>query len=155
MRVRREYDGWAEDDVLDPEAAAALAYLDRLADTGGLPSGALAAHIDAYGIVTSTIRLDGGAELFLQAGDGWDRVVWTCPSRRVYEWIWRSQQTPEDVDALLAGRGVESTAWLGRRLAAARLMLEGRTLATAEGTLRVALLRRLGIRLRERNDAAL
>jgi hypothetical protein len=141
--------------VLDPEAAAVLAYLDRLTDTVAVPSGALAAHIDRYGIVRSTIRLDGGAELFLQGGDGWDRVVCTCPSRRVYEWIWRKRQTPEDVDALLAGRGVESTAWLGKRLAGARLMLEGRTLATAEGNLRVALLRRLGIRLRERNDPAL
>ena len=155
MGARRDYDGWVEGDVLGPEAAAVLAYLDRLADAGPKLSDAPAAHIDGYGVVTSTIFLDRGAQLFLQAGDGWDRVLWTCPSGRVYEWIWREPETPGYLDALLAGRGVERTAWLRQRLAGARLVLEDRTLATSEGKLRFALLDRLGIRLRERDEPAI
>ncbi|HVF80005.1 MAG TPA: hypothetical protein VNA28_17060 [Solirubrobacteraceae bacterium] len=141
--------------MLDPEAAALLAYVDRLADARPDGSDALTARIDAYGVVSSTIALCRGAELFLQAGDGWDRVLWTCPSRRVYDWTWRERETPEDLDALLSGRGIDRTSWLGQRLAGAQLIVEGRPLATSEGTLRLALLRRLGIRLRERDAPAL
>lgn len=155
MGARREYDGSVEDDVLDPEAAALLAYLDRLADARAAGSDALTAHIDAYGVVISTIPLDRGAELFLQAGDGWDRVLWTCPSRRVYEWTWRERETPEELDALLSGRGIDRTWWLGQRLTGAQLVVEGRPVATSEGKLRLALLRWLGIRLRERDAPAL
>lgn len=45
--------------------------------------------------------------MHLQAGDGSDRVLWTCPSGRTYEWTWQAQETPGDLDALLAGRGIE------------------------------------------------
>ena len=114
--ARRDYDGWAEDNALDPEAAAVLAYLDRLADATPELSGALAAHIDGYGVVTSTISLHDGAQLFVQAGDGWDRVLWTCPSGRD-EPTWREREASDDLDGLLAGRGVERTAWLGHRRA--------------------------------------
>jgi len=153
--VRRAYDGWVEGDVLDPEAAAVLAYLDRLADARPELADPLAAHIDRYGVVTSTISLGRGSELFLQAGDGWDRVSWACPSGRVHEWTWHERATPDDLDALLAGRGVERTAWLGSRLAGSRLVVNDRTLATSEGKLRLAVLRRLGIRTRERDEPAL
>ena len=113
------------------------------------------AHIDRYGVVTSTISLDRRAELYIQAGDGWNRVLWTCPSGRVHEWSWHEPATPEDLDALVAGRGVERTAWLGSRLAGVRLVVDERTLATSAGRLRLAVLRRLGIRVRERDEPAL
>jgi hypothetical protein len=152
--ARRDYDGWVEGDALDPEAAAVLAYLDRLADARPELADALGAHIDRYGVVTSTISLSRGVELYLQAGEGWDRVLWTCPSGRVHEWTWR-ERAPEDLDALLAGRGVERTTWLGARLAGARLVVDDRTMAITEGRLWLAVLRRLGIRTRERDEPAL
>lgn len=153
MVARREYDGWLEGDALDPEATAVLAYLDRLAEIRPDLGDALVARIDGYGVVTSTIALGRGVELFLQAGDGWDRVLWTCPSGRVHEWTWRARQTPEDLDALLAGRGIERTLWVGSRLAGALLAVDGRTLA-APGKLRTGMLRRLGIGLREHDEPA-
>lgn len=155
MGARREYDGWVEDDELDPEAVALLAYLDRLAEARPERPEVPTAHIHADGVVTSTIPLDRGGELFVQAGDGWDRVLWTCPSRRVYEWTWRERETPEDLDALFAERGIDRTSWLGQRLAGARLVVEGRTLAAAEGRLRLALFRRLRMPLHERDDPAI
>lgn len=142
MGVRRDYDGWSESDELDREAAALLAYLDCLADvSAGLPS-ELAAQFDVYGVVTSTIALDGGAEVYLQAGDGCDRVLWTYPSGRTYEWTWRAQETPRDLDALFAGRhrardAVPTTP--SRRPA-------DRALAVADGRLRLAVIQRLGLR---------
>lgn len=153
--AQRDYDGWAEGDELDPAAAAVLAYLDSLADARPELADAFLAHIDRYGVVTATIALGHGAELYLQAGDGWDRVLWTCPSGRVYEWTWREQQTPGYLDALLAGRGVERTTWRGSRLAGARLVVDGHTLAATKRTLAtLPVLRRLA-RLRERGEPAL
>ena len=153
--ARREYDGWVENDALDPEAATVLAYLDQLVDAHPELADRVVAHIDGCGVVTATLSLDRGAELYIQAGDGWDRVLWTCPSGRVHEWRWHEQATPEDLDALVAGRGAERTAWVGTRLAGVRLVADERTLATTEGRLRLAVLRRLPVRVHERDEAAL
>jgi hypothetical protein len=153
--ARREYDGWVERDALDPEAAAGVAYLDRLAEVRSDLADVLVAHVDGYGVVTSTITLDRGVELFLQARDGWDRVLWTCPSGRVHEWSWRERETPKDLDALLDGRGVERTLWVGSRLVGALLVVEDRTLATAAGKLRLGVLRGLGTGLRQQDEPAL
>jgi hypothetical protein len=146
--VRREYDGWPEGGELDRQAAALLAYLDRLADERPEVPVEPVAHIDEHGVVTATIALHGGAQLYVQVGDGWDRVLWTCPSGRVHEWTWRDEESPDDVDALLAGRGIERETLLGTRRLGAELLVGDRRLAATEGQLRLALVRLLGIRPR-------
>lgn len=153
MGVRRIYDGWLEGDELDRQAASVLAYLDRIGETLDLQEEAVA-HVDEYGVVTSTLSPPGDAQLYLQAGDGWDRVLWTCPSGRVYEWTWRDHETPDDVDAVLNGHGVERETWFGARRLGAELRVGDRRLAVADGCLRLALARVLGIRLRVKERRA-
>lgn len=156
MRVRRDYRGWDPTDPLDPEAESVLVFLERLPAGGWLRDvGHLEACIDEHGVVSAQVSLGDARELYLQAGDGWDRVLWTCPSGRTHEWTWRERETPADLRALLGGRGVERKALLRRRRVGLRLVVDGRTLATTEGKLRLALLRRLGIRLSEKDEPAL
>lgn len=152
MGARRDQDGWNQSHDPDREAADVLAYLDHLADGKAGLAGELVAHVDLYGVVTSTIALDGGSELYLQAGDGWDRVLWTCPTGRTYEWTWRPEETPGDLNALLAGRGIERTTLVQRRLVGAQLIVDDRTLTVAEGRWRLALIQRMGLssRIQER-----
>ena len=75
MRVVRDYRGWAVDDPLDPEATSVLAFLDDVAAGGTLTDiDELVATIDEYGVVRVDLPV-GTASLFLQAGDGWDRII--------------------------------------------------------------------------------
>jgi hypothetical protein len=106
-------------------------------------------------MVQADVPIRGTTGLFLQAGDGWDRVLWTCPSGRVHEWRWSAHETPGDLIALLGGRGVERSPVFRGRRAAVSLVVGGRTLATPDGRLRLRLLRRLGVRLREQDAPAL
>jgi hypothetical protein len=156
VRVRCDYDGWDPADRLDPGAESVLSFLERLAK-GRLLSDSedILASIDEYGVLRATVPCGTSSELFLQAGDGWDRVLWTCPSGRRHEWSWEDDETPADIDALLAGRGVERTTMLRSRAIAVELVVEGRTLATTEGGLRLSLVRRLGVRLRTKDEPAL
>lgn len=155
MQVRRSYEGWDPADPLDPQAESVLGFLERLAGSGRLSAADdLNAQIDEYGVVTAEVGVRGGRELFLQAGDGWDRVLWTCPSGRTFEWIWCERETPRDLEALVDGRGVERTTLLRTGRVAVELVVDGRTVAI-EGRLRLALLRRLRIRLHEKDEAAL
>lgn len=147
MRVTRQYDGWPPTEPLDATAEAVLDYLDVLAvREPPLPAEEVLARIDEYGVVTATVPLGARAELHLQAGDGWDRVLWTAPAGRVYEWTWREAQSPRDLDALLDGEGAERVFMLAGRTAGRsleRLGPEPRTLRGA-GT-RVGLMQRLGV----------
>jgi hypothetical protein len=155
VRVRRDYVGWEATDALDPEAESVLSFLERLATSVHLSSvGEIVALIDEYGVVTADVPVGTTTQFFLQAGDGWDRVLWTCPSGRIYEWTWHERKTPEELEALLGGRGVERTTLFRQRRIGVRLVVESRTLAT-DGRLRLALFRRLGIRLRDRDEPAL
>src|SRR3712207_5686378 len=102
MRVVRDYQSWDPDDPLDPEPESVLAFLDQLATSGTLTDVAEAvARIDEYGVVYVDVPV-GAASLFLQAGDGWDRVIWTTPSGRAYEWRWDLVRSPAQLSALVA-----------------------------------------------------
>jgi hypothetical protein len=156
VRVRRDYKGWDPSDPLDPEAESVLAFLDRLAvHPRSAEVDEVVASIDEYGVVRAEVPLGGSSELFLQAGDGWDRVLWTCPSGRTHEWTWRQSETRDDILALLAGRGVERTTLFRRWRVAVELVLDGRSLATAEGRLRLAVLRHLRVPLSHEDAPAL
>jgi hypothetical protein len=156
MRVSCDYVGWDPAEPLDPEAECLLSYLDRLATSPRLSDvGEVVALIDEYGVVRAEIPVGTTTKVFLQAGDDWDRVLWTCPSGRVHEWPWDERSAPEKLEALLSGRGVERTTLFRNRRLGVRLVVDGRTLATTEGGFRLALLRRLGISLPERDEPAL
>ena len=154
MRVVRDYRGWEPDDPLEPEPESVLAFLDELSASGTLREvDEVVARIDEYGVVYADVPV-ATASLFLQAGDGWDRVIWTAPSGRAYEWIWDELRGPDQVSALIDGRGVERlTYWRGRRLAS-ELVVDGETLMTSGGLLR-GLLHRLGVAVAQRYESAL
>jgi hypothetical protein len=119
-----------------------LAFLEQLAASRRLPEvGEVVACVDEYGVVRAEIPLEGNCELFLQAGDGWDRVLWTARSGHVHEWTWNPTETPDDVCALLAGQGVERTALLGRRRVDVALVVRNRVVAS--GGWRRRILRRM------------
>jgi hypothetical protein len=148
VRVRRDYKGWDPGDPLDPEAESIFAFLDRLAVTPGLAEAdEVVASIDEYGVVHTELPVGTSSELVLQAGDGWDRVLWTSPSGRTHEWTWRESETPYVLAALLAGRGVERTTFFWRRRVAVELPVDGQSIAMAEGGLRLTVLRQLGVPL--------
>jgi hypothetical protein len=154
MRVVRDYQGWAPDDPLDPEAESVLAFLDQLSTRGLLEQvGQVVARIDEYGVVYVDVPL-GAASLYLQAGDGWDRVIWTTPSGRGYEWRWDLVRGPRQVSALVGGQGVERLTYLGRRRLASDLVADSETLASSGG-LRQRLLRRWVVGLTQRDQSAL
>jgi len=148
VAVARDYQGWNPPDPLDPEVESALAFLDQLTDQQDI-SGSVA-KIDAYGVVESEVAL-GSASLWLQVGDGWNRVIWTVPSGRSYEWEWDVLRGPQQVRALITGRGCERVAYLGKRRVTEELLLEGEAL-DASAALLGPLLRRsgLGLEIRER-----
>jgi hypothetical protein len=156
MHLHRQYNGWDPSDPLDPEAEAVLSFVEDLACGERAPASEsqVVATIDEYGVVIVTVPIGDRSELFLQAGDGWDRVVWTCPSGRVFEWVW-DDQSPEDICALLDGHGVERTVLFGRRAVASQLVVNGKTLVTADGAARLAVLRRVGLGLTEKDQPAL
>ncbi len=148
----REYRGWDADDPLDPEAESVLAFLDDLSASGILTVGDVVARIDEYGVAQVDVPV-AQASLFLQAGDGWDRVIWNTPARRPYEWQWDTVEGPKQVTALINGRGVERlTYWGGRRLAS-DLVVDGETLSSSGGLLR-GLLRRLDLAVVLREESA-
>ena len=156
MRVRRDYNGWDPSDPLDPEAESVLAFLDRLAVHARLAEvDEVVASVDEYGVIRATAPLGTDAELFLQVGDGWDRVLWTSPSGRTHEWTWRQRETPDDILALLAGRGRERTTHFRQRRVAVELVLDRRSLATSEGSLRLTVLRHLRVPLSHHDAPAL
>ena len=70
------------------------------------------ARIDEYGVAYVDVPV-GAASLFLQAGDGWDRVIWTTPPGRAYEWQWDLVRGPKQVSALVDGQGAERLTYLG------------------------------------------
>ena len=139
----RHYRGWNATDPLVPEAEAVLVFLEALSARGALAElGDVVAQVDEYGVVRAEMPV-AEASVFLQAGDGWDRVIWTTPSGRAYEWQWDAARGPEHVSGLIEGRGIERvTYWGGRRLAS-DLVVDGRTLSSSGGLLR-GLLRRMG-----------
>ena len=154
MRLTRDESGWDPADKLDPEAKSVLAFLERLAGDARVSHvGEVVALVDKYGVVRSEIRLGGNRELFLQAGDGWSRVLWTARSGRVHEWTWSVTETPNDLRALLDGHGVERTTLLGRRRVEVALIVQDRVVASSGRWLR-SLLRRV-VRLSERVEPAL
>lgn len=133
-----------------------MSYVEQLVGDGrldGVGVGEVVCTIDECGVVSVTVPVGVTTNLFLQAGDGWDRVLWTCPSGRTHEWLWRVGSTPLELDALLDGQGFERTTLFGARLAAVELVANGRTLAT-EGRLRSSVLRRFRVRLRVRQQPA-
>src|SRR3954454_13914694 len=133
MKLRIEYTGWDAEDALDGEAQALLDFPHRLAQSDRLREvDEVLASVDDYGVVRSEIRLAPPSTLFLQAGDGWDRVLLTAASGRVHEWTWRPAETPEQLYALLDGRGIERTTYLGSRRLATALVVDEQTL-TATG----------------------
>ena len=140
MRVIRDYGRWDPDDPLDREAESVLAFLEQ----GTLRHvDEVVARIDEYGTVYVNVPV-GAASLYLQAGDGWDRVIWTTPSRRAYEWQWDVVRGPGQVSALVDGRGVERLSYWGRRCVGSELVCDGETLASRGGLL-WPVLRRLGV----------
>jgi hypothetical protein len=152
--MRRDYASWNPSDKLDPEAEAVLAFLERLATHGRLSSvGEVVASVDEYGVVRADVPVGGNCALFVQAGDGWDRVLWTTRSGRVHEWTWSPTETPDDVRALLDGHGVERTTLFGRRPVEVALIVRDRVVATSGGWWR-PLVRRV-VRLSERVEPAL
>ena len=154
MRLTRNYSGWDPSDTLDPAAESVLAFLERLAASGRLSSvGEVLASVDEYGVVQADVPLGGSCALFLQAGDGWDRVLWTARSGRVHEWTWNATETPDDVRALLDGQGVERTTLLGRRRVEVALVVRDRVVATSGGWWRRCL--RRVVRSSERVEPAL
>jgi hypothetical protein len=154
MQIVRDYRGWDPDDPLHLEPESVLAFLDQLPARGTFKDvGEVVAGIDAYGVVYVDVPL-GAASLFLQAGDGWDRVIWTTPSGQAYEWRWDVVKGPKQVFALLGGRGVELLTYLGGRRLASELVADGETLATSGGLLR-GVLRRLGLALATREESVL
>ena len=154
MRVVRDYQGWAPNDLLDPEAESVLAFLDHLSTRGLLEEvGEVMARIDKYEVVYVDVPV-GAASLYLQAGDGWDRVIWTTPPGRGYEWRWDLVRGPKQVSALVDGQGVERLTYLGKRRLASDLVADGETLASSGGLLR-GLLRRLVLGLTQRDQSAL
>jgi hypothetical protein len=154
MRVVRDYQGWAPDDPLDPEAESVLALLDQLSTRESLEEvGEVVARIDEYGVVYVDMSV-GTASLFLQAGDGWDRVIWTTPSGRAYEWQWDLVRGPKQVSALVDGQGVERLTYLGGRRLASDIVADGETLASSGGLL-PGLLRRWVVGLPKRDQPAL
>jgi hypothetical protein len=154
MHVVRDYRGWAPDDPLDPEAESVLGFLDQVSTKGILEEvGEVVARIDEYGVVYVDVPV-GTASLFLQAGDGWDRVIWTTPSGRAYEWRWDLVRGPTQVSALVDGQGVERLTYLGRRRLASDLIADGETLASS-GALLQGLLRRWVVGLTQRDQSAL
>lgn len=150
----RDYREWDADDPLDPEAESVLAFLDHLS-AGGAPTHVdeVVARIDADGVVTADMPV-AAASLFLQAGDGWDRVIWTTPSGRAYEWQWDALRGPDQASALIAGRGAERLTYWGRRRIACELVVDGETLSSSGALLRGAL-QRLGVARALRNEFAL
>jgi hypothetical protein len=68
-------------------------------------------------VVTSTITTSAG-EVYLQAGDGWSRVIWRRHAGTACEWTWQAATTPALVQALLQDRAQERRLMLGRRVLA-------------------------------------
>jgi hypothetical protein len=154
MRVVRDHRGWDPGDALDPEAESVLAFLDDLSARGALPDvDEVVARIDEYGVVKIDVPVSA-ASLFLQAGDGWDRVIWTTRRGRAYEWQWDAVRGPSEVSALVEGRGVERLTYWGRRRLAAELVVDGDTLACSGGLLRGPL-QWLGLAVAQRHESAL
>jgi hypothetical protein len=150
MIVRRDFRDWDPAEPLDPEAQGVLDLVDELARAGelaGVPEPV--AKIDGYGVVCVDVLLDGKASLYLQAGDGWDRVLWTAASGHTYEWTWRGSAAPGQVRALLDGRGVERTTYLGRRRLVRELVVDGETVSSV-GRARRPIARVLRLAARER-----
>jgi hypothetical protein len=150
MMVRRDFREWDPADPLDPEAQSVLDLVEELAGGGQLPGVPdLVATIDGYGVVCVDVPLEGEASLYLQAGDGWDRVLWTAASGQTYEWTWRESAAPGQVRALLDGRGLERTTYLGRRRLVSELVVDGKTVSSV-GRLRRPMARLLQLAPRER-----
>ncbi len=98
-------DPWTEDlEVLDDEALAVLAFLQRLGEPPfvGVIDGPIHARVDAYGVITSTVTGPAG-ELYLQAGDGWNRAIWRVRPNPPCEWTWQTSTTPALAQALIRG----------------------------------------------------
>ncbi|MDA0178860.1 hypothetical protein OJ997_01030 [Solirubrobacter phytolaccae] len=87
------------------------------------------AETDEDGAVSATVQLMGGATLWLHVGDGWNRTLLTTPSRRAYEWPWRSDETPGQLRALLTGNAIERVRGLGPLRVAGTLVIDGRPVA--------------------------
>ena len=119
-----------------------------------LPGDAVVVSIDEYG--DGPDRSDVGTldALFLQVANGRDRVLWTCPSGRTFEWTW--DERDDAGRPRRADRGARRRAHdvLRRRRVAVALVVDGHSVAVAEGRLRLAALRRLALRLTERDDPA-
>jgi len=103
VRVSFE-DDWADDvGVLDREAREVIAFLEALCAQpalAALVAGPVEVRVDLHGVVTTTLGL-GVAELSLQAGDGWDRVIWRAPPAPPREWPWDDVQSPVVLRALM------------------------------------------------------
>jgi hypothetical protein len=137
MPVHRTFDEWDPADELDREAQAVLDLVDALADEGRVSAtDELVASIDGYGVVSIDTPVAGQASLFLQAGDGWNRVLWTTASGRVFEWTWRQPAAGQQIRALLDGRATERTTFVGRRRLTSALVGKGETVSVSGGILR-------------------
>ena len=127
-----------------------LDLVDELVERGRLPGvDDPVAVIDGYGVVIVDLSLGGKAALYLQAGDGWNRVIWTAASGHPYEWTWRDHAAPRQLRALLDGRGVERTTYLRRRRLASALVVNGEVVRSA-GVLRRPMARVLRLSTLER-----
>lgn len=150
MPVHRTYGEWDPADELDPEAQAVLDLVDALANEKRVPAvDELVASIDGYGVVSIDIPVAGQASLFLQAGDGWNRVLWTTTSGRTFEWTWREPAASQQIRALLDGRGTERATFVGRRRLTSALVVDGETVSVSGGIWR-PIARLLPLTVRER-----
>jgi len=103
---------------LDAPAQEVLGFLERVGsgrEAQAIKSNPLVAQVDEYGVVTSTLTTSYG-EIFLQAGDGWNRVLWTRSPAPTIEWPW-DDRAPTVLAALLSGTLTERRTLVRGRLA--------------------------------------
>ncbi len=125
-------------DELDAPAREVIGFLERIGSAGesrAIRSDPIVAQIDGYGVVTSTVATSYG-EIFLQAGDGWNRVLWTRSPNTTVEWSWDAR-APTILPALLSGELMER-----RTLVHGRLALHEVVVRAASGEETVVALRR-------------
>jgi hypothetical protein len=138
LRIEHQDEREAKLGDLDPDARAVIAFLERIssgAESGAIESDPIVAGVDSYGVVTTTLATSYG-EIFLQAGDGWDRVLWTQPPEPPLEWPWDAR-APTILAALLRGELTER-----RTLVRGRLALREAVVREASGEETVVTLRR-------------
>lgn len=125
-------------DELDPPAQEVIGFLERIGSGGeaqAIQSDLIVAHVDKYGVVTSTLTTSYG-EILLQSGDGWNRVLWTRSPAPTSEWP-RDARAPTVLAALLSGELTER-----RTLARGHLALHEAIARTDSGEETVVALRR-------------